>query len=122
MDAALDTANVADCSSIVTPCDELNRRDCDMVPNTCGPCKDGYAGVSGYANTPCFVSSTSSSRRMLASSRVDSQARHIRALVGGAVGDFCSANNDCVLGQCDNGVCVDAPKACPQNCFGRGFY
>ena len=57
---------------------------------------------------------------MLASSRIDSQARHIRALVGGAVGDFCSANNDCVLGQCDNGVCVDAPKVCPQKCLGRG--
>ena len=47
VDAALDTANVADCSSIVTACDQLNRRDCDMVPNTCGPCKNGYAGVSG---------------------------------------------------------------------------
>ena len=46
------------------------------------------------------------------------QNRQADLLVGGLVGDACSTDNDCILGQCDDDICVDAPKACPQDCSG----
>ena len=59
VDAALGSVNDADCSALVTSSSALNRFDCDKIPNTCGPCKGGYTGIPGYANTACFSSSLS---------------------------------------------------------------
>lgn len=48
--------DVVDCSSAghgTSSCADLNRLPCSTVPNTCGDCKDGYAGSTVDRNTLC---------------------------------------------------------------------
>ena len=76
-------------------CNSLNRTSCSTVAHTCGPCKEGYLGAVGAANSPCESSSF---------------------LRGD--GGTCIRDDECVSSSCLSGTCTVAPKECPANCTG----
>jgi len=85
--------NSVNCS-VVKNCAALNRDACSVVPMTCGACKQGFTGISGFSNIGCLP---------------------VGAYVNS--GSDCSKNSDCLSGYCNKQkICVDVPKTCPNNC------
>ena len=105
INAAIPIINKVDCDGDPGPgllnpttkafstCANLNREKCTIVTNTCGPCLSGYVGVPGHSNSKC------------------SEPNTIRA-----VGASCQDDSQCFANNCQNGVCSDPPKKCPDNC------
>jgi hypothetical protein len=79
-------------------CISINRVDCSNIPNTCGECLSGYIGASGPSNLPC------------------SNATNLYS-----VGESCSSDVDCVFAKCDDGICADVRKSCPNDCLDSGI-
>lgn len=74
-------------------CTVLNRQSCRDKINTCGPCLDGFYGVTGDANTLCSKS----------------------AALGG---EACIRGTDCISGSCNTDKTCEYPqKSCPNDCF-----
>jgi len=47
--------SVVDCSRApLTRYESFHRSRCEVLEGTCGVCVEGYVGVSGSSNTPCF--------------------------------------------------------------------
>lgn len=80
-------------------CMLLNRTQCTMLPNTCGPCVAGFVGNTGSGNDPCIPSTAAAT-----------------AATGRGVGQ-CSTTAQCgVFETCILGICVAASKSCDAGC------
>lgn len=107
--------NVNDC--LRSPnCNSLKREVCHSVPNTCGPCFEGYMSEATYSNSKCAS---------VAEIQGNSALRH--TAVGGSfvlASSECSASIICpVWRHCeviDNiATCVADTKSCPKDEFDR---
>ena len=96
LSAAVASVNNVDCT-VPIACSSLKRNLCSTTAQTCGSCLNGYVGVSGNSNTPCYDP----------------------ALVV-TVGGLCSSNSSCITGVCKTGVCANVNKVCPSSCNGHG--
>lgn len=96
-------------------CMSLYRSPCSSIAaasiaNTCGPCLNGYTGVSGYSNTMCMPMSVGLKN----------------------VGSACTSHTECQYGVCRNGTCFAPLQLCAgsqyvgqdyrtlQDCSGHG--
>ena len=86
--------------NVATVCSSLHREECSKIDNTCGPCKNGFIGEIGDANTRCvnpsesFISNSSNSK--------------------------CISDANCGIWEvCDikSQSCYVASKQCLQNCL-----
>ena len=124
--AAIATVNVVDCSRVPTSCSSLNRLECYVVPNTCGPCMNGYYGADGDANFPCMASGPNLPRRLVNDGGVHQILSNNRfySNIAGAPDDICTSGNQCLSGNCSTvkefGVCVDTVKSCINDCNAQG--
>ncbi len=90
--AAVQFLNYVECMNAPS-CTLLKRQSCRDKTNTCGPCLDGYYGVTGDANTLCSKS----------------------AALGG---EPCIRGTDCISGSCSTDRTCEYPqKSCPNDCF-----
>ncbi|KAJ1388431.1 hypothetical protein B484DRAFT_2442, partial [Ochromonadaceae sp. CCMP2298] len=89
-----------------TYCESRNRKPCTQKPNTCGSCSAGYMGIVGASNAKCVPQS----RRLSDSYTL--------------VGNSCTDDDSCVLGNCFHGVCEAPAQTCPSTtedvCSGYG--
>ena len=99
VNSVLSSLNGVDCS-VPMPCGLLNRQICMATAKTCGPCLNGFIGITGDSNIAC---------------------RPIALL--NRTGEYCSRGSSCVSGICLNNPprCADISKSCPNNCGGRSF-
>ena len=93
--------NAVDCSA-APACAGLNRSACSGTANTCGPClPESFVGLPGDGNTACFDPSTLP---------INSTS--------------CVMDEECLpwekCSTSSNNTCVIAPKACREDCSGRG--
>ena len=111
-DSAFDTKDPVGVSNVITAvsnamnkvscsvphdCDLLNRRPCSQVAKTCGPCKSGYVGQTGAANTYCGLQND--------------------LLPTGARCELGLNFSTCASGLCNNNFrCEPALKTCKNNC------
>lgn len=77
-------------------CASRMRLPCTTVASTCGPCKAGYIGTPGSANSKCTSISS--------------------ALALQGIGASVTSSAQCLSGQIENSKCVDKPKVCPSGC------
>lgn len=96
VNAAANSVKAKSCN-VAVQCSIRNREGCEDTADTCGPCLSGYVGVEGDSNIPCQQPSVSR-----------------------AVGASCSTSSVCMSGFCEDGVCADVNKPCPDDCGGRG--
>ena len=90
--------NAVDCGAATESyCAARNRLICSETAGTCGPCIAGFVGRSGDSNSYC---------------------RSATFLT--PIGGRCNLNDSCITARCQQGVCVDAQKECPNDCGGRG--
>ncbi|RYG69290.1 hypothetical protein EON64_03095, partial [archaeon] len=107
--------NRIDCSA-APDCSARNRESCLSTSNTCGPCKDGFTGDDGDANTACLS----------LDELFGSGSRRLGELFGSrylqSSPTNCTSNTDCnVLQLCSaEGECEYKPRACPSSCSGHG--
>lgn len=109
------TINTVNCTvANATFCASRNRQPCATEPNTCSSCLEGFVGVFGNSNFKCLPTFASNFNR------------HLRDVTESAyVGNTCTVNSDCVLGDCTKGICVAPVKLCPSSdpstvCSGNG--
>jgi hypothetical protein len=87
--------NSVDCRGTEEICPGANRYPCGNTPRTCGPCVDGFIGVTGDSNTAC----------------ISVKAKILNT------GDRCNGLNEtCIAGPCVNFRCVESQKTCKNNC------
>lgn len=96
-------------------CTSINRNICQSLPNTCGSCLSGFAGIVGSSNVPCL-------NLTKAATTISSTGTTV---IAGTVGASCSSDSQCVFGFCNKGVCSIPNKACPTSdsstiCSGGG--
>jgi hypothetical protein len=90
--AASQFLNYVECMNAPS-CTLLNRQSCRDKADTCGPCLDGYYGVSGDANTYC-------------------------SKAGALGGEGCVRSTDCISGSCKTDrTCAYPMKSCPNDCY-----
>ena len=92
------------CSS-APDCASLHRNDCLLVSNTCGDCAEGYLGVVGSSNVPCFSANASAQLKQ--------------------ADETCASDLECFFQQCTDGTCVVPLQTCKTNlpgtpCSGHG--
>ena len=108
-DAVMKSINVIGSSisavncSTAPDCLALNRGPCAAVTQTCGPCLQGFIGISGPSNKRCN----------------DANGTF------GVLLSPCKANRDCLYNLCVSGRCASPPKHCPSKtpetvCSGHG--
>lgn len=103
-----DAAPLSLCTSLYrSPCSSIAAAS---IANTCGPCLNGYTGVSGYSNTRCMPISVPLKK----------------------VGSTCTSHTECQYGVCRNGTCFAPVQLCAgsqyvgrdyrtlQDCSGHG--
>ena len=84
-------------------CSLFNRNNCLHTENTCGLCFEGYFGIPGDHNSPCYSDNT-----VFVDSTALSQA--------------CVLDSDCFSGQnCNNRMCSYSPKQCMPACSNNGL-
>lgn len=116
----MSVVNTVNCT-LAPNCTTLHRSKCAQVAATCGACLEGYDGVLGDSNAPCYNSSWSTgaaaSRR-----RLSPFGRALPSLLssGGCYSDDdCSGFEACTSG----GICEMRSKTCPGGdvpCMGYG--
>ena len=94
--SAANALNTVNCS-LAPVCTRLNRDNCTIIANTCGPCLNGYLGVPGPANSACNNLTTA-----------------VRD------GHYCQFDSVCLSGLCLNKTCVARMKMCSANCSHAG--
>ena len=119
MVASSSVLNAPNCS---VPCSSgLDRAPCE-VSGMCGSCTDGFVGVPGPSNEPCYVAGEHCANGVLDGTETDIDC-------GGAcapceqAGATCTFDADCLYSWCTTrGLCAVPVKPCPgSNCtFGRG--
>jgi hypothetical protein len=114
--AATSAVNSVNCSGIPASCVSINRQACANTANTCGPCLDGYVGVSGDSNEACVSTlSAASSRRRLTSSSVQKTCPN-----------SCSGRGNCWYSNANNAIvdsCLATDAYCKATCnCTKSFY
>eukprot|EP01032_Pedospumella_encystans_P007530 gene7530-9027_t len=101
---AASTLNAVNCTN-ASPgfCAGLNREACYATPQTCSACLEGFMGIIGDSNAPCFNASLTTLND---------------------VGSACTTNAECALNLCSSGVCAAPVLACASDnadtCSGHG--
>ena len=97
VNTVLSSLNGVDCA-VPVPCRQLSRKICMSTAKTCGPCLDGFVGITGDSNVACRP--TAKLNR---------------------TGEYCSSNSSCISGVCLKNPprCADISKSCPNDCGGR---
>jgi hypothetical protein len=124
---ATEAMNVVDCSRAVpTTCAYLNREVCTYTANTCGPCLQGFFGISGSANAICIPNADQEVLRTLSATRTSLAHTHNRyhnesdknlmATWQYTDGSPCRININCYSGLCYRGLCQKGVKKCPNYC------
>ena len=120
MVAASSVLNAPNCS---LPCTgpTINRATCE-VAEMCGECADGFVGVLGPSNEPCYVAGEHCDNGVLDWNETDTDCGGPCAPCE-AAGAACAFDTDCLYAWCTVlGVCAVPVKTCPgSNCtFGQG--
>ena len=120
MVAASSVLNAPNCS---LPCTgpTINRATCE-VAEMCGECADGFVGMLGPSNEPCYVAGEHCDNGVLDWNETDTDCGGPCAPCE-AAGAACAFDTDCLYAWCTVlGVCAVPVKTCPgSNCtFGQG--
>ena len=95
VDAVVLSLNKVNCT-LAVDCNSLHRENCAFTAQTCGPCKTGYLGIIGDANSYCTE-------------------------VPKSTGSSCNSSRECLSQLCEENICVKTPKICPNNCSAAGI-
>ena len=87
----------------------------------CGSCSDGFVGVLGPSNKPCYVAGEHCANGVQDGNETDLDCGGPCAPCE-AAGAACADNTDCAYSWCASGICGVPVKSCPgSNCtFGQG--
>ena len=115
------SSSVLNAPNCTVSCGPLNRGACP-VDGTCGDCLDGYVGVIGPLNDPCWApaDTCTSGARDGDETDVDCGGTCAPCAVAGAA---CLDDSDCYYGWCAtaNMSCAIPIKQCSNNCtLGQG--
>ena len=120
--AMVATSSVLNAPNCTVPCTgSINRVTCE-VAEMCGDCADGFVGVLGPSNEPCYVAAENCSNGVRDGNETETDCGGPCAPCDYA-GAACTVDTDCLYSWCTVvGVCAVPVKTCPgSNCtFGQG--
>ena len=116
------SSSVLNAPNCTVPCTgSINRATCE-VAEMCGDCADGFVGVLGPSNEPCYVAAENCSNGVRDGNETETDCGGPCAPCA-AAGAGCTLDTDCLYSWCTVlGVCAVPVKTCPgSNCtFGQG--
>ena len=116
------SSSVLNAPNCTVPCTgNLNRATCE-VAEMCGDCAEGFVGVLGPSNEPCYVAGEHCDNGVRDRNETDTDCGGPCAPCD-AAGAACALDTDCMYSWCTVlGVCAVPVKPCPgSNCtFGQG--
>ena len=116
------SSSVLNAPNCTVPCTgSINRATCE-VAEMCGDCADGFVGVLGPSNEPCYVAAGNCTNGARDGDETETDCGGPCAPCDYA-GAACTVDTDCLYSWCTVlGVCAVPVKTCPgSNCtFGQG--